>query len=79
MKKPAVWDDEELFYSGDEYFAELLLAISRAQSSLHMESYIFEKGVLGDRMVGQLIEAAKRGIKVRLIVDGCLYKTFVHD
>jgi cardiolipin synthase len=67
---PAVWDKETLFTTGDEYFASLLAAIDRAQTSIEFESYIFEKGILADRMVQKLIAAAQRGVRVRLIIDG---------
>jgi cardiolipin synthase len=79
MKAPAVWDEEELFHSGDEYFSQLLRAIAGARSSLLLESYIFEKGTLGDRMVEHLIAAAARGVKVRMIIDGWGSPTFIHD
>jgi len=79
MKKPATWEEEQLIYSGDEYFAELLRAIDRAHTTLHFETYIFEKGTLGDRMVTHLVAAAKRGVKVRIIIDGWGSPNFVHD
>ncbi len=79
MKKPTAWEEEELFSSGDEYFAQLLRAIDAAKFNLMMESYIFEKGILGDRMVGHLIAASRRGVKVRLIIDGWGSPTFVQD
>lgn len=79
MKRPTNWEQEELFVDGDEYFAGLLRAISRAQTSLMLESYIFENGILGDRMVGHLIAAAQRGVKVRVIIDGWGSPNFVYD
>ena len=73
------WDTEELFTSGDEYFAHLLRAIDGARHTLMFESYIFEKGVLGDRMIGHLENAAARGVKVRLTLDGWGSPNFVYD
>lgn len=70
VPRPIQWDEEILFTTGDEYFASLLTAIASAQSSIELETYIFEKGTLADRMVTQLIAARLRGVRVRLIVDG---------
>lgn len=76
---PAVWDEETLFTNGDEYFAGLLRAIEGAQSSIELETYIFEKGVIGDRMVKALTAAADRGVRVRMIVDGWGSPNFLYD
>lgn len=70
QRLPESWDEEKLFTTGDDYFAGLLAAVERAQSSIELESYIFEKGVLADRLVEKLLAAVKRGVRVRLIVDG---------
>lgn len=64
------WEKEVLYTTGDEYFAGLLRAISGAQHTIELESYIFERGVLADRLVTALCDAARRGVRVRLIVDG---------
>ncbi len=76
---PQRWDEETLFTSGDEYFSELLNSISQAYSSIEMESYIFIQGVLADRVTKALIEAAQRGVRVRLIVDGWGSPSFLWD
>jgi cardiolipin synthase len=34
------------------------------------EVYIYEKGLLGDRVASALLQAARRGVMVRLLVDG---------
>src|SRR5688572_23860492 len=78
-KRPTHWDDEILFTSGDEYFAGLLGAIDRARETIEFETYIFEKGVLADRLVTKLVAAADRGVRVRMIVDGWGSPTFVND
>ena len=68
--KPSQWDEEILYTTGDDYFASLLAAIALARKSIELETYIFAKGLLADRMVTQLIGAAQRGVRVRVIVDG---------
>jgi len=74
-----IWTSETLYTTGDEYFAALLHAIREARLSIELESYIFEKGVLGDRMIDALIDATQRGVRVRLIVDGWGSPGFVWD
>lgn len=73
------WDSETLFTSGDEYFAGLLRAIDEAKNIIEFETYIYEKGVMGDRLAEHLIAAARRGVRVRIIVDGWGSPTFAHD
>ncbi len=79
MQRPHAWESETLYVSGDEYFGNLLTAVDRATSTLEIETYIFEKGILGDRMVAHLVRAAQRGVKIRLIVDGYGSPNFYHD
>src|SRR5665213_1993004 len=69
-RRPSHWEDEVLYNTGDEYFAGLLNAIRLAKTSIELETYIFEKGILADRMVTQLMQASRRGVKVRILVDG---------
>jgi cardiolipin synthase len=64
------WSGEKLYFKGDDYFRDLLKSIQRAKKSVDFETYIFEKGWLGDRVVSALAQAARRGVRVRLLVDG---------
>ncbi|MFZ2854836.1 MAG: cardiolipin synthase ClsB [Rhodocyclaceae bacterium] len=59
-----------LLNSGAEYFPALLLAIGGAQREVHLESYIFEDDSTGHAVAGALMDAARRGITVRILVDG---------
>ncbi len=61
---------EHVFFDGDAYFDNLLLAISEAKHSIDLETYIFEPDALGKRIATSLIAAAKRGVKIRVLVDG---------
>ena len=79
MDRPTQWDEETLFKTGDEYFAGLLLAIAAAQHTIEFETYIFEKGVLADRVVKALLAAAARGVRVRMIIDGWGSPGFMYD
>lgn len=78
-KKPSQWETEVLYTSGDEYFAQLLAAINQAKRTIDLETYIFEKGIVAERMVEHLINAATRGLRVRLIVDSWGSPRFVHE
>jgi len=59
-----------LLNSGAEYFPALLAAIDGAQHDVHLESYIFADDDTGHAVASALIAAARRGIAVRLLVDG---------
>lgn len=73
------WEKEILFSAGDEYFAGLLRAISGAVQSIELETYIFDRGILAERLTAALIEARARGVDVRMIVDGLGSPGFVFD
>ncbi len=64
------WKGEKLYFKGDDYFRGLLKSVQMAKESVDFETYIFEPGRLGDLVVAALSKAARRGVKVRLLVDG---------
>jgi cardiolipin synthase len=59
----------EPYTSGESIYAAQLAAIASARSSVHLEAYLFLRGAAGDRFLAALTDAARRGVKVRLIVD----------
>ena len=59
-----------LLESGTEYFPELLAAIDAARVEIHLESYIFNNDATGRRVAAALGDAARRGVAVRVLVDG---------
>jgi cardiolipin synthase A/B len=61
---------EKIFFNGNDYFASLLNDIDQATSSIDLETYIFEFDQLGVKIIKALIAAAKRQVKVNLLVDG---------
>ncbi|MBX7230924.1 MAG: phosphatidylserine/phosphatidylglycerophosphate/cardiolipin synthase family protein [Bdellovibrionales bacterium] len=67
---PQVWEEEVLFLDSDSYFQSLIQGIEQAKCSIALETYIFSRGYLGDRIVKALIQAHHRGVKVRVMVDG---------
>lgn len=60
----------ELLTDPEAVFAKLLHAIDQAQDSIHLEYYIFRRDATGKAVRDRLIAAAKRGVTVRLLVDG---------
>jgi cardiolipin synthase len=56
--------------SGDVAFPAMLKAIDEAERSVVLETYIFDYDRAGARFVDALVAAAKRGVEVRVLVDG---------
>lgn len=54
---------------GEEAYPAMLAAISRARETVNMSSYIFDADGVGSEFVRCLIEAAGRGVAVRVIID----------
>jgi len=65
-----------LLENGAGYFPALLDAIARARREIHLETYIFELDELGQRVAQALIDAAARGVRVRVLADGIGSRTF---
>ena len=59
-----------LLNSGAEFFPALLAAINDAHNEVHLETYIFEDDSTGRAVVDALAAAARRGVSVRVLVDG---------
>ncbi|MGE0789039.1 MAG: cardiolipin synthase [Sandaracinaceae bacterium] len=60
----------EVFYDGRSKYEALEAAIAGAQSHVHMEYYIWEPDRIGTRVRDLLIDRAKNGVEVRVLVDG---------
>ncbi len=68
---PLVSDNQvDVLYNGDHAYPAMLNAIKGAKNFVHLESYIFEKGEVGREFVDALSHAQKRGVDVRVIIDG---------
>ena len=55
--------------NGDAIFPAMLGAIRGARQTVHLETYIFWQGEIGDRFAAALAERARAGVKVRVILD----------
>ena len=60
----------QLLESGGEYFPALIAAIDAARHEVQLETYIFEDDATGRRVAAALARAARRGVAVRVLVDG---------
>jgi cardiolipin synthase len=59
----------ELLKNGDEIFPAMTEAIRRAQKTVNLETYIFQPDEAGRQFADAMIEAARRGVEVRLLID----------
>lgn len=64
------WKEEIIFQDGGHFFDALCSAIDAAKKSVELETYIFERDKLGNRVLRHLVHAAQRGVRVRLLLDG---------
>ncbi|MGB2129998.1 MAG: phospholipase D-like domain-containing protein [Marinobacterium sp.] len=60
----------ELMVDGETFFPAMLEAVEQARSSLMLEFYLVISGKIMDRFVLALADACRRGVRVKLIVDG---------
>lgn len=68
-----IWRDGnriDLLENGGEFFPALCRDIDQAQSSVHLETYIFNLDDTGHKVLRHLRAACERGVKVRVVIDG---------
>lgn len=61
---------ESFFSSVKDFVVGLSKDLESAQFAIDFEVYIFEEGQVGDQLVDLLCAAARRGVAVRVMVDG---------
>jgi Phosphatidylserine/phosphatidylglycerophosphate/cardiolipin synthases and related enzymes len=61
---------ETVFPEGSQYFTALLQDMAQAKSSIDLEAYTFELDSLGQKVIDHLAAASRRGICVRVMLDG---------
>lgn len=67
----SVSDAQEILYVDNvKYFEDLLSDIDAAKQTINIETFIFSSDFLADRVATHLTDAAKRGVIVRVMVDG---------
>lgn len=60
----------EMLRSGDQAYPRMLAAIEAAQKSVGLASYIFRDDKAGKAFHQALIQARRRGVQVRVLIDG---------
>jgi cardiolipin synthase len=58
------------YQNGDEAYPAMLQAIAEAKVSIGLSSYIFRADATGARFIAALAAAKRRGVAVRVIIDG---------
>jgi len=59
-----------LLQNGAEFFPALIAAIDAARAEVHLETYIFNADPSAETVRDALMRAARRGVAVRLLIDG---------
>jgi cardiolipin synthase len=72
MQRAATMGDTSFQWlrTGDEAFSALIAAIEGARSCVCLETYIYAPGNPGGPVRDALIRAARRGVSVRVLIDG---------
>ncbi|MCA3239581.1 MAG: cardiolipin synthase ClsB [Curvibacter sp.] len=60
----------QLLQGWDELFAGMRQAIENAMHEVRLETYIYGSDSAGEQMCAALVQAARRGVAVHLVVDG---------
>jgi cardiolipin synthase len=72
-----------LVHGGQDYFSTLVQMIDQAQSTIHLQTYIYEQDATGRMVAEALIRAARRKVQVFILLDGYasqdLSKQFIND
>lgn len=59
----------DVLTNGDQIFPAMLDAIRNAKRRISFETYIYDKGEVANQFTAALEEAARRGVRVNLVVD----------
>lgn len=60
----------EILHNGEQAYPAMLAAIKDSRQIVYMSTYIFETDAVGRQFIDELSAAAKRGVDVRVIIDG---------
>jgi cardiolipin synthase A/B len=70
MHKYSTGNSVTLLRNGAEYFPALASAIERAETTVYLEAYIFADDASGRLVADAMVHASKRGVDVRMVIDG---------
>ncbi len=60
----------ELVHSGEDYFTRLERIIQESKIEIHIQTYIFDYDNIGKKIIAALKEAARRNVKIHILLDG---------
>ena len=70
VSKRGIYDgDYEVFKSGVTAYETLFTDLKKAKKFIHIEMYIFHQGEIYDEFKSIVIEMAKKGVEVKIVVD----------
>ncbi|MGA6926998.1 MAG: phospholipase D-like domain-containing protein, partial [Desulfosarcina sp.] len=61
--------DIDAYYNGTDFYTALISSIEDARLFIHVEVYVWRSDGTGRRVLDALVDAARRGVDVRLLVD----------
>ncbi len=59
----------EIFTNGAQFYPAMRDAMRAAESSINLEAYIFSSGEVADWMIEAMVDRARAGVEVRIVVD----------
>ena len=62
-------DSYTILQNGDAFYAAMLGAIRQARTRIQLETYNYNKGEVGEAFTNALADAARRGVRVQLVLD----------
>ncbi|WP_072351641.1 cardiolipin synthase [Flavobacteriaceae bacterium A100] len=62
-------NEVKLLINGEEKFPELLKALEKATSHIHIEYYVYQNDITGNQVADVLIKKAREGVEVRFLYD----------
>lgn len=63
-------NEARLLRGGDESFPLMIERVTAARNEVWLATYIFHQDAAGEALLQALLAAARRGVKVRMVVDG---------
>lgn len=70
QKKPLTFkNDVKILINGEQKFEVLFEDLKKAKHHIHVEYYIFNSDIIGNKFMDILIQKAKEGLEIRLIYD----------
>lgn len=59
----------EVLTNGEVFYEQILDALSRAKKTINIEAYIFAKGEVTRRILDVLVERARSGVQIHMVLD----------